>query len=144
MGLAEALGPERSQQAIDRGGADPQQGLAHRGREADLAVALQDRQQLGEEGGEAFRAELAGGLPDVQERAGDRGRVARRASPASGRWGGLAVQQADSRFAMVAGDPAELSQDAGFLPFTGGAVGGADGLGVFPDASGAHGASRFR
>ncbi len=61
----------RAEETVDRGGAEPQERRAQGSRDLKGAVALEGVHEGGEEGREAFAAEVVAGLPHLVQKGGD-------------------------------------------------------------------------
>src|SRR5712692_1195211 len=115
-----------------RGGEEPAEGgrthvadeLVELGGERELAVAGEPVEELGDEGMEAMRANVSGGLPQDLHRRGHGGAVEARAAGARAGRGRprRPPEQADRRLAVQTGDSHDLVQKRALLGARGGHV----------------------
>jgi hypothetical protein len=134
-------GPRGGEEPAERGRTHVADELVELGGERQLAIAGEPVEELGDEGMEAMRADVSGGLPQDLHRRGHGGAVAARATGARAGRGcpRRPPEQADGRLAMETGDGDGLVQQGPFLGARGAPVPFSLQRRVLPQARSRHG-----
>ena len=110
-------------------------------RRRQLLMAVQGLEELREERGQAFRAQKVAGDPQLLEKRAERGIILPGSAGPASTARGAVPQDLDRDLAMAARDPAELIEQAAFVPARGEMIARTKGCGVLADGEGTHVAS---